>query len=208
MVPAVFAETFLAEGLSARHIVVGEDFRYAAERRGDVDTLRRAGETAGFRVTAVPSVYWRQRRISSTAIRLALKAGDLETARGMLGRDYAMSGRVVRGLGLGRTLGFPTANVSLSRRQTPVDGIFAARVCGLAAQPLDGVASVGSRPTVGGDKPLLEVFIFDFDQDIYGEYITVQFIERLREERKYSDLDSMVAQMHEDVYAARAALAA
>jgi riboflavin kinase/FMN adenylyltransferase len=119
-----------------------------------------------------------------------------------------MSGRVVRGLGLGRTLGFPTANVSLSRRQTPVDGIFAARVCGLAAQPLDGVASVGSRPTVGGDKPLLEVFIFDFDQDIYGEYITVQFIERLREERKYSDLDSMVAQMHEDVYAARAALAA
>jgi riboflavin kinase/FMN adenylyltransferase len=126
----------------------------------------------------------------------------------MLGRDYSMSGRVVRGLGLGHKLGYPTANVSLSRRQTPVDGIFAARVGGLAPRALDGVASVGTRPTVGGEKPLLEVHIFDFDQDIYGEYITVRFIERLREERKYSDLDSMVAQMHEDAYAARAALAA
>ena len=126
----------------------------------------------------------------------------------MLGRDYSMSGRVVRGLGLGRKLGFPTANVSLNRRQTPVDGIFAARVIGLPGGPLDGVASVGSRPTVGGSKPLLEVYIFDFDRDIYGSYITVQFVARLREERKYSSLDSMVEQMHRDVSAARAALAA
>lgn len=206
--PEVFIRALLVDGLGTRHVVIGDDFRFAADRMGGIEDLERAGLTHGFEVTAVPGVYRQERRISSTEIRLALKAGDLETARGMLGREYSMSGRVVRGLGLGRKLGFPTANVSLNRRQTPVDGIFAARVLGLGGEPLDGVASVGTRPTVGGEKPLLEVFIFDFDRDIYGEYITVQFVERLREERKYSDLDSLVAQMHEDVSAARAALAA
>lgn len=206
--PEAFVRGLLVEGLGARHIVIGDDFRFAAGRAGGIEDLERAGREFGFEVTAVPGVYRREQRISSTEIRLALKAGDLETARGMLGREYSMSGRVIRGLGLGRELGFPTANVNLNRRQTPVDGIFAARVLGIGGGPLDGVASVGTRPTVGGQKPLLEVYIFDFDQDIYGEYITVQFVERLREERKYSDLDSLVAQMHEDVSAARAALAA
>lgn len=206
--PDAFIGDLLVGTLGVRHVVVGEDFRFAARRAGDTDDLRRAGRTLGFGVTTVAPVYWSGRRVSSTDIRLALQAGDLETARGMLGRHYSMSGRVVRGLGLGRKLGFPTANVSLNRRQTPVDGIFAARVTGLPDGPLNGVASVGTRPTVGGDKPLLEVHIFDFERDIYGEYITVQFVERLREERKYSDLDSMVAQMHKDVSAARAALAA
>ena len=126
----------------------------------------------------------------------------------MLGRDYSMSGKVIRGLGLGKSLGFPTANVNLNRCLTPVDGIFAARISGLGEGLLDGVASVGTRPTVGGVKPLLEVFIFDYDRDIYGEYITVHFIERLREERKYSDIDSMVKQIHKDVVDARAALTA
>lgn len=206
--PDAFIRELLVDGLGVRHIVIGDDFRFAAGRIGGIEDLERAGSTFGFEVTAVPGVYRQAQRISSTEIRLALKAGDLETARGMLGREYSMSGRVVRGLGLGRELGFPTANVKLNRRQTPVDGIFAARVLGLSGGPLDGVASVGTRPTVGGEKPLLEVYIFDFDRDIYGEYITVQFVERLREERKYSDLDSLVAQMHEDVSAARAALAA
>jgi len=206
--PDAFIRELLVDGLGVRHIVVGDDFRFAAGRIGGIEDLERAGQTFGFGVTAVPGVYHGEQRISSTEIRLALKAGDLETARGMLGRAYSMSGRVVRGLGLGRDLGFPTANVCLSRRQTPVDGIFAARVLGLSGQPLDGVASVGTRPTVGGEKPLLEVHIFDFDRDIYGEYITVQFVERLREERKYSDLESLVAQMHDDVSAARAVLAA
>jgi len=206
--PETFIRKLLVDGLGVRHIVVGDDFRFAADRLGGIDDLERAGETFGFGVTAVPGVYRREQRISSTEIRLALNAGDLETARSMLGRDYSMSGRVLRGLGLGRELGFPTANVNLSRRQTPVDGIFAARVLGLDDKPLDGVASVGTRPTVGGKNPLLEVHIFDFDRNIYGEYITVQFVERLREERKYSDLESMVAQMHEDVRAARSILSA
>jgi riboflavin kinase/FMN adenylyltransferase len=206
--PDSFIRGLLVERLGVRRIVVGEDFRFAAGRAGSVADLESAGRHCGFTVSAVPAVYLCGKRISSTDIRLALKAGDLETARGMLGREYSMSGRVVRGLGLGRQLGFPTANVSLNRRQTPVDGIFAARVVGLPGGPLDGVASVGSRPTVGGSQPLLEVHIFDFAGDIYGKYITVQFVERLREERKYADLDSMIAQMHKDAAAARAALAA
>jgi len=144
--------------------------------------------------------------VSSTAIRQALKVGDLDAARGMLGRDYSISGRVVRGLGLGRKLGFPTANVNLKRLQTPIDGIFAARVTGLGSRPLAGVASVGTRPTIGGREPLLEVLIFDFDGDIYGEYITVHFVKRLREERHFADLPAMQRQMHVDVAAARAAL--
>ncbi len=203
-----FIEDVLLAGLNARHIVVGEDFRFAARRLGTLDDLRAAGEASGFGITAVPAVYWHGRRVSSTAIRQALGAGDLALARDMLGRDYSMSGRVIRGIGLGKQLGFPTANVNLHRRQTPVDGIFAARVGGLAEGLLDGVASVGTRPTIGGVEPLLEVFIFDFTREIYGRNITVHFIRRLREERKYSDLDSMKVQMRKDVADARAALAA
>jgi len=203
-----FITTLLVGGLETHHVVVGDDFHFGTHRLGSLDDLYAAGEFHGFGVTAVPAVYWGQHRVSSTVIRTALRDGDLTTARGMLGRDYSMSGKVIRGLGLGKKLGFPTANVNLNRRQTPVDGIFAARVSGLANKPLDGVASGGTRPTVGGSLPLLEVFIFGFDSDIYGEYITVHFIERLREERKYADLDSMVEQIHRDVVDARAALAA
>lgn len=206
--PDAFIRDLLVDGLGAKHVVVGHDFRFASHRLGTLDDLDAAGRICGFEVTAVPAVYQNNRRVSSTVIRTALQSGDLKTARDMLGRDYSMSGKVICGLGLGKNLGFPTANVNLNRRLTPVDGIFAARVGGIAEGLLDGVASVGTRPTVGGVKPLLEVFVFDFDRDIYGEYITVHFIERLREERKFSDVDSMVAQMHDDVVDARAALAA
>ncbi len=206
--PDAFIHGLLVDGLGAKHVVVGHDFRFASQRLGTLDDLDAAGKSCGFEVTTVPAVYQDNRLISSTVIRAALQGGDLKTARSMLGRDYAMSGKVIRGLGLGKNLGFPTANVNLNRRLTPVDGIFAARVSGLSEGLLDGVASVGTRPTVGGIKPLLEICIFDFDRDIYGEYITVHFIERLREERKFSDVDSMVTQMHKDVVDARAALAA
>lgn len=206
--PEAFIRGLLVEGLGAKHIVVGDDFRFASQRLGTLENLDAAGKSCGFEVTAVAAVYQDNCRVSSTAIRAALQCGDLETARSMLGRDYSMSGQVIRGLGLGKKLGFPTANVNLNRRLTPVDGIFAARVSGLTEGLLDGIASVGTRPTVGGVKPLLEVCIFDFDRDIYGEYITVHFIERLREERKFSDVDSMVIQMHKDVVDAHAALTA
>jgi riboflavin kinase/FMN adenylyltransferase len=204
--PGEFIDDLLAARLRAGHVVVGDDFRFGADRRGTVEELRARGQRHGIAISEVAPVYWRGERVSSTAIRQALRAGDLTTARGMLGRDYSISGRVVRGLGLGRKLGFPTANVNLKRLQAPIDGIFAARVAGLGARPLDGVASVGTRPTIGGDTALLEVLIFDFDRDIYGQYITVQFVKRLREERHFTDLTSMQRQMHVDVEAARAAL--
>jgi riboflavin kinase / FMN adenylyltransferase len=206
LTPELFIETLLVGGLHARHVVIGDDFRFGANRQGTLADLRAAGVQHGFGVSEVAPVFWQGVRVSSTAIRQALKVGDLGVARGMLGRDYSISGRVVRGLGLGRKLGFPTANVNLKRLQTPIDGIFAARVTGLGSRPLAGVASVGTRPTIGGREPLLEVLIFDFDGDIYGEYITVHFVKRLREERHFADLPAMQRQMHVDVAAARAAL--
>ena len=206
LTPRAFIDELLVAGLNARHVVVGDDFRFGADRSGTVAELHAHGRRHGLAVTEVPPVFLNGERVSSTAIRQALKDGDLATARAMLGRDYSISGRVVRGLGLGRKLGFPTANVHLKRIQAPIDGIFAARVTGLGGKPLDGVASVGTRPTIGGGTALLEVLIFDFDRDIYGEYITVHFVKRLREERHFADLEALKRQMHVDVAAARAAL--
>lgn len=201
-----FIDELLVARLGARHVVVGDDFRFGADRLGTVAELETHGRRHGLAVSIVRPVYCNGERVSSTAIRRALQVGDLATARSMLGRDYSISGRVVRGLGLGRKLGFPTANVNLKRLQAPIDGIFAARVTGLGDRPLDGVASVGTRPTVGGGAALLEVLIFDFDREIYGRYITVHFVQRLREERHFSDLAALQRQMHVDVAAARAAL--
>ena len=206
LTPRAFIDDLLIGALHARHVVVGDDFRFGADRSGTVAELRALGARHGLVVTEVPPVFCKGERVSSTGIREVLKAGDLATARDMLGRDYSISGRVVRGLGLGRKLGFPTANVHLQRIQAPIDGIFAARVTGLGAAPLDGVASVGTRPTIGGGTALLEVLIFDFDRDIYGRYITVHFVKRLREERHFPNLELLKRQMHVDVAAARAAL--
>ncbi|HEX5766470.1 MAG TPA: riboflavin kinase, partial [Woeseiaceae bacterium] len=170
--------------------------------------LRRAGRALDFSVTQVPSVVVDGERVSSTAIRQALWNGELNRASRLLGRHYSMSGTVIRGDNLGRALGFPTANVNLRRRQSPVMGIFAARVRGLGREPLDAVASVGTRPTFGGTKPLLEVHIFDFDEDIYGAYIQVDFIARLRSEEKFGGAEELVEQMHRDSARARKILAA
>ena len=202
-----FAREILSEGLKASHVVVGHDFRYGAGRAGDVESLRASGRRLGFDVTVVEAVFLDGERVSSTRIRALLEQGELARARRMLGRDYSMSGRVVHGLGLGHGLGFPTANVNLKRRRAPVDGIFAVEVDGLGGRPLDGVANVGSRPTVGGGKTLLEVHLFDFDRSIYGAYIRVRFVQRLRAEEKFASLEAMQAQMHRDVAAAKAALA-
>jgi riboflavin kinase / FMN adenylyltransferase len=205
--PQRFIAELLVRGLAARHVVVGHDFRFGAERRGTIEQLEAAGREHGFGVTTLPAVFHDGVRVSSTAIRTALAAGDLQAARAMLGRDYSMSGRVVRGRGLGRELGFPTANVNLKRRQAPVDGIFAVRVGGLGSGLEDGVASVGTRLTIGGGQPLLEVHLFDFDRDIYGRYITVRFIARLREERHFPGLAELRDQMRQDARHARTALA-
>jgi riboflavin kinase/FMN adenylyltransferase len=202
-----FVRQVLVAGLGVSHIVVGHDFRYGEGRQGTIETLRAQGAELGFGLTIVDSVYHAGERVSSTRIREALRQGDLGSARAMLGRDYSMSGRVVHGLGLGRELGFPTANINLKRRRAPVDGIFAVSVQGLGPAARDGVASVGSRPTVGGGKTLLEVFVFDFDADIYGRYLTVRFHNRLRSEEKFSTIEALKDQMSADARAAKAALA-
>jgi riboflavin kinase/FMN adenylyltransferase len=146
-------------------------------------------------------------RISSSAIRDALWRGDLDLATRYLGRHYRMSGKVNYGDRVGRKLGYPTANVNLDRKQSAVTGIFAVRVSGKDWGPLDAVASVGTRPTFGGTKPLLEVHIFDFDRDIYGEYIHVDFIARLRSEEKFAEVDMLIEQMGKDSAGAREILA-
>ncbi len=197
-----FIRQILIQAMNIRHLVIGDDFCFAARRQGTVEHLRRASGALGFEVHQASSILVDGERVSSTAIREALWSGDMARAEKLLGRSYSMSGKVVSGDKLGRTLGFPTANVDLRRRQSPIMGIFAARVRGLADEPLDAVASVGTRPTFGGTKPLLEVHIFDFDRQIYGSYIHVDFIARLRSEQKFDDEQSLIEQMHRD--AARA----
>jgi len=205
---ASFIRQILVHGLNTRHLVVGDDFRFARRREGSLDDLVRVGPTLNLDVEQVPSVVVDGIRVSSTAIREALANGELDRATALLGRPYRMSGRIVRGRRVGRTLGYPTANVDLRRRQSAVMGIFAVRVQGLPEGPVDGVASVGTRPTFDLAKPILEVHLFEFDRDIYGEYIHVDFIEHLRNEEKFESIDDLVAQMRLDEENARSALAA
>jgi riboflavin kinase/FMN adenylyltransferase len=203
-----FIRRILVHGLNSRHIVVGDDFRFATKREGTLEHLQRAGAALGYAIEQVPSIKVGDVRVSSTVIREALWDGELENATALLGRPYRMSGKIVLGEKVGRTLGFPTANVDLRRKQSAVMGIFAVRVQGLPGGPKDAVASVGTRPTFDGTKPLLEVHLFDFDQDIYGEYIHIDFVARLRSEIKYDSVDELVAQMHRDADNAKSILAA
>ena len=203
-----FIRRILIHSLNINHLVIGDDFRFAQDRAGHLQTLQRAGLALGFSVEEMQSVIVADERVSSTVIRNALWEGDLEHARRLLGKDYRMSGKVIEGKRLGRTLGYPTANVNLNRLQSAVMGIFAVRVSGRNWGPLDAVASVGTRPTFEGTKPLLEVHILDFDKDLYGEYMHVDFIARLRSEEKFDDVKDLIEQMHRDSARAKEILAA
>lgn len=205
---ATFIRRILVHAMNIAHLVIGDDFRFAQGRAGHLQTLQRAGAALGFTVEEMPSVIADGVRVSSTVIREALWEGDLEQARRLLGKDYRMSGKVIEGNHMGHKLGYPTANINLNRLQSAVMGIFAVRVSGTDWGPLDAVASVGTRPTFGVTKPLLEVHIFDFDKDIYGEYIHVDFIARLRSEEKFDDVKDLIEQMHRDSARAREILAA
>ena len=202
-----FIRRILVHSLNAIHIVVGDDFNFARKREGSIADLLRTKTALRFDVDQVPSIIEEGIRVSSTAIRAELADGQLARATALLGRPYRMSGRIVLGRQVGRTLGFPTANVDLRRRQSAVMGIFAVKVSGLAEGQIDGVASVGTRPTFDLVKPLLEVNLFDFDRDIYGEYIHVDFIARIRDEEKFESVDELVAQMSKDAENARSILA-
>jgi riboflavin kinase/FMN adenylyltransferase len=194
--------------LGARQVVIGEGFRFGQGRRGDVEMLRRAGLAQGFAVVAVPPRLDDGRPVSSTRVREALAAGRLAEARTLLGRDYRIRGRVVAGEKLGRTLGFPTANLRLHRRVSPVAGVFAVRVSGAGLDRHPAVASAGTRPTVGGREWLLEVHAFDYDGDLYGARLDVDFIARLRDEVRFPDLESLRRQMQDDAREARRLLGA
>ncbi|MGC1456886.1 MAG: bifunctional riboflavin kinase/FAD synthetase [Steroidobacteraceae bacterium] len=195
----------LAERLQPSVVVVGHDFRFGKGGGGTAEMLQAASERLGFTVDIVAPVTLSGERLSSSAIREALAAGDLAGAERLLGRPYTMTGRVVRGEQLGRKLGYPTANLRFPHRRLPVAGIFAVRVRvhGAADTGLRGVASIGTRPTVGGTEPWLEVHIFDFDGDLYGREIAVQCVQYLRPELKFESVEAMVAQIDKDSVQAR-----
>ncbi len=205
--PEKFVRRVLVEGLAAGRIVVGEDFRFGHKAAGDVDLLTRFGEPLGFEVETVGEVSDAGGRISSTRLRHALASGDLEQARALLGRPYSIAGRVIRGQRLGRNLGFPTANLRVVEPPA-LSGILAVRVSGAGLERHPGVASLGRRPTVAGRDWLLEVHLFDFDGDLYGRHLEVEFTGFIRHEAHFESLDEMTAMMHQDAARAREILAA
>ena len=206
MTPRSFIDALIVEKLGVRHMVVGDDFRYGSNAGGTIQSLRIAGEAHGFGVEQIAPFVFDGVRVSSTAVRERLELADYSGAARLLGHPYRMMGRVAPGRQLGRTLGFPTANLRLMRRKSPVWGILAVWVRGIAARPLPGVASLGTRPTVNGIEPLLEVHVFDFSGDLYGRAIEVEFVAKLRDEVKFDSLDAMVVQMKVDDARARAIL--
>ena len=199
----------LANELKVAAVVIGHDFKFGRNGEASAPMLCEAARRLGFGVDVVEPVLIDGERVSSSAIRAALAAGDLKKAERLLGRRYSMVGRVVLGQQLGRDLGFPTANLRLGRKRTPLQGIFAVRVHGIEGLPdAPGVASLGTRPTVGGTVPLLEAHVFDYSGDLYGREIEVEFVSKLREELCFASLDELVVQMNEDAAQARALLEA
>ena len=197
-----FVRRLLVQRLAAREVWIGPEFRFGHKRGGDLPLLQAMGKELGFSAGEIEPVQALGERVSSTRIREALRAGDFLQAENLLGRPYAIGGRVVRGKQLGRTLGFPTANLRFPK--TPaLSGIYATWVHGLGDKPMASVSSFGTRPTVQGVEPLLEAHLFDFDRDLYGRHIEVEFVAKLRDELKFPDLPALTEQMHRDADNAR-----
>jgi riboflavin kinase/FMN adenylyltransferase len=202
--PDDFTRRVLVDGLHVKWLMVGDDFCYGARRAGNVALLAEAGKRHGFQVESLPAVLHEATRISSSAVRAALAHGDFDTTRALLGHPYAMSGHVIHGRKLGRTLGFPTLNLRVVHRPA-LAGIFIVQVHGLGPQPLPAVASLGVRPTVeDAGRMLLEVHVFDFDAPCYGKLVRVEFLAKLRDEEKYVDLPTLTAAIERDAEQARA----
>ncbi|MFC3033895.1 bifunctional riboflavin kinase/FAD synthetase [Pseudoalteromonas fenneropenaei] len=197
-----FITDVLVNKLGVRALTVGDDFRFGHKRTGDFALLQQLGEPLGMTVKSTASYRQLDIRVSSTLIREALSFGDIERANAMLGHNYSIAGRVIHGWKKGRELGFRTANIALKRAVSPVQGVFAVRV-NIAGQYFQGVANIGTKPTLNGTKALLEVHIFDFNNDIYGQFIQVELVNKLRDEQKFSSLAQLIAQIEQDVAAAR-----
>lgn len=198
-----FAHQVLVHRLNAREVWVGPEFRFGKARGGDLGVLKAVGQAHGFVAGEIEPVQVDGERVSATRIRQALREGDFATAERFLGRPYAIAGHVVQGKQLGRTLGFPTANLRFGGRTPALSGIYATWVHGVGDAPRASVSSLGTRPTVDGVEPLLEAHLFDFDGDLYGRRIEVEFVAKLRDELKFSDLPALTAQMHRDAAEAR-----
>ena len=200
-----FIEKLLVAKLGIKHLIIGDDFRFGKNRTGNFTMLKNAGERFGFDVTDTKTYKLADCRISSTEIRKALQQDDMAETKRMLGRTYSIIGRVVHGDKQGRNLGFPTANVLLKRCVSPVSGVYVVRVSALG-QIFNGVANIGSRPTVNGIRQQLEVHIFDFNTDLYGQQIEVALLKKLRDEQRFASLDELISQIAKDCEQARAFL--
>ncbi|WP_211824586.1 bifunctional riboflavin kinase/FAD synthetase [Kistimonas asteriae] len=201
-----FIQTVLVDILAVRHLVVGDDFRFGCDRSGNFARLASAGKTLGFSVDHTRTVMINDERVSSTRIRQALAAGDFVDVNTLLGRTYLISGKVSHGQRLGRSMGVPTANIVLKRKSLPVRGVFAVRVHGLLDQVYNGVANVGSRPTVAGQGARLEVHLLDYQGDLYGQRIQVEFLHKIRDEQSFRSISDLKAAIADDIVRARVLL--
>lgn len=201
--PSDFATKILHSRLQATYVMVGDDFRFGHKRQGDIELLQALSSQLGFAVEAVPAVIIDGERVSSTRVRKALAEGDHRIVKRLLGRPYSMLGRVRRGDQRGRLFGFPTANIYLHRKLTPVRGVYTVYMHDVTEHPWPGVANIGVRPTVDGTRTILEVHLLNFNQEIYGHYVSVEFCEKLRDEVRYPNVDLLKEQIAKDVVAAR-----
>ena len=202
--PTYFIQEILVRRLNVKYLVVGDDFHFGKARRGNFALLQEAGDKYNFKVIDTASYSVKGSRVSSTLIRDALNNGDLASAESLLGRNYSVCGRVVHGEKLGRKIGFPTANIQMQRKNTPIQGVFAVTMTGIGEKPIYGVANVGTKPTVnGGAKVLLETHLFNFNQDIYGKYVEVHFKHKIRSEMRFQSVDDLKRQIQLDTAQAK-----
>lgn len=199
-----FVKQILLEKLGVRFLLIGDDFRFGKQRQGDFALLQQLATQYNFAVANTQTVTLDGKRVGSSRVRDALNSGDLSHAAQLMGHPYVMTGHVVRGDRRGTDiLGFPTANILLQRKVVPLSGVFIVNVHGLASKPLPGVANIGTRPTIDGKNKLLEIHLFDFNQTIYGRFLQVEFLHKLREEQHFASLDLLKKQIGKDVNAAR-----
>jgi len=200
-----FITELLVKQLNVKHLVIGDDFHFGKARCGNFAMLKEKGQLFGFNVEDTHSFYTEEgSRVSSTLIRDALGTGDLAKAKTMLGRDYSVCGRVAHGNKRGRTIGFPTANIQMFRKNTPIAGVFAVTMSGIGGKEIAGIANVGTRPTVeGGEKVILETHLFDFDKEIYGHYVEVHFKQKIRDEIRFQSFDALKQQIEHDITIAK-----
>lgn len=206
--PQNFVQNVLLEGLGVKHLCVGDDFRFGKDRAGDFALLNSLGRENDFAVTAHETFELDKSRVSSGRVRAALMAGDFSLAESLLGRPYAIQGLVSKGQQLGRTINFPTANIVLPEMLMPLNGVFAVKAMLENGSEVAGVANVGARPTVDGKENRLEVHLFDFDADIYSQEISVNFVKKIRDEKKFDSFDDLKLQIQKDARLARVILSA